>query len=78
MLSQCSGHKLAGSISQRMSRQAKQVYTAASGSLEYAGNIRTKGHGSSSALVIWDINVSCKDACSFWHLSAVSVGLQLI
>lgn len=46
MLRQCSGYKLAESVFQIMSRQAKQVCAAASGSLDYAGHVGAKRHGS--------------------------------
>jgi len=57
---------------------AKQVCIAASGSLDYAEHVRAEGHDSSSALVIQDTTVTCKDLHSFGCLTMVSVGLQVI
>lgn len=76
ILQQCSGLKLAESVSQRTSRQAKQVCIAASGSLEYAGHVRAQGHGSSSALVTWD--VTAVRLHGFGYLPAGTAGLQVM
>lgn len=76
ILQQCRRLKLAGSLSQRTSRQAKQACIAASGSLEHAGHVGAQGYGSSSALVTWDATVVCLHG--FGYLRAGTAGLQVI